>query len=72
LSGAAAERFELLTAIGQHGLRVYGGDGQALRDWLRYLLGELDGKTPLQALTTIVGLQQVDDVLGRIEHGIFF
>ena len=71
-SGPTAERVELLQAIVVHGLRVYGGDEQALRDWLRYPLGELDGRTPLQTLTTIAGFTQVDDVLGRIEHGIFF
>ena len=72
LAGATAERVELLRGVFQHGLRVYGGDELALRDWLRYPLGELDGRTPLQALTTIAGFTQVDDVLGRIEHGIFF
>ncbi|GHB74966.1 antitoxin Xre/MbcA/ParS toxin-binding domain-containing protein [Persicitalea jodogahamensis] len=72
LKGPTAERIELLQGIIQHGLRVYGGDAEALRAWLRYPLGELDGKTPLQSLTTIAGFTQVDDVLGRIEHGIFF
>lgn len=67
-----AERVDLLRAIVQHGLRVYGGDQQAFQDWLRYPLGELDGRTPLETLTTIAGFTQVDDVLGRIEHGIFF
>ena len=72
LAGPTAERVELLSGIIQHGLRVYGGDESALRDWLRYPLGELDGRTPLQTLTTIAGFTQVDDVLGRIEHGVFF
>lgn len=72
LAGATAERVELLRGVFEHGLRVYGGDDLALRDWLRYPLGELDGRTPLQTLTTIAGFTQVDDVLGRIEHGIFF
>lgn len=72
LAGATAERVELLRGVFQHGLRVYGGDELALRDWLRYPLGKLDGRTPLQTLTTIAGFTQVDDVLGRIEHGIFF
>ncbi|WP_018620466.1 antitoxin Xre/MbcA/ParS toxin-binding domain-containing protein [Spirosoma luteum] len=72
LSGPTAERVELLNGIFQHGLRVYGGDALAMRDWLRYPLAELEGRTPLQTLTTIAGFTQVDDVLGRIEHGIFF
>lgn len=72
LTGPTAERVELLRGIIQHGLRVYGGEEPAFQDWLRYPLGELDGRTPLQTLTTIAGFTQVDDVLGRIEHGIFF
>ncbi|MBO0953221.1 antitoxin Xre/MbcA/ParS toxin-binding domain-containing protein [Fibrella forsythiae] len=72
LSGPTAERVTLLGNIIQHGLRIYDGQEDALRDWLRYPLSELDGRTPLQALTTIVGFTQVDDILGRIEHGIFF
>jgi len=72
LAGPTAERVQLLTDIIQHGLRVYGGDQSALHDWLRYPLGELDGRTPLETLTTIAGFTQVNDVLGRIEHGIFF
>lgn len=72
LTGPTAEWVELLRGIMQHGLRVYGGEESAFQDWLRYPLGELDGRTPLQTLTTIAGFTQVDDVLGRIEHGIFF
>lgn len=72
LKDTTAERVELLQGIIQHGLRVYDGDVRALQDWLRYPLGELDGKTPLQSLTTVAGFTRVDDVLGRIEHGIFF
>lgn len=72
LSGPTAERAELLQQVIQHGLRVYADDEHALRDWLRYPLGELDGRTPLQTLTTIAGFTQVNDVLGRIEHGIFY
>ncbi|GAB2547810.1 antitoxin Xre/MbcA/ParS toxin-binding domain-containing protein [Spirosoma aerophilum] len=72
LSGSTAERVELLQQAIQHGLRVYAGDEQAWHEWLRYPLGELDGRTPLQTLTTIAGFTQVNDVLGRIEHGIFY
>lgn len=72
LKDTTAERVELLQGIIQHGLRVYDGDVHAFQGWLRYALGELDGKTPLQSLTTVAGFTQVDDILGRIEHGIFF
>lgn len=72
LAGPTAERVELLRGVIHHGLQVYGGDEAALHDWLRYPLAELDGRTPLQTLTTIAGFTQVNDILGRIEHGIFF
>lgn len=72
VTGPTAERVALLRDIVQHGLRVYGGNETALRNWLRYPLGELDGRTPLETLSTIAGFNQVDDVLGRIEHGVFF
>lgn len=72
LAGPTAERVDLLNGVIRHGLRVYSDDESALHDWLRYPLGELDWRTPLQTLTTIAGFTQVDDVLGRIEHGIFF
>lgn len=72
LAGPTAERVELLKAVSQHGLAVYRGNEQALRNWLCYPLSELDGRMSLQTLTTIAGFSQVDDALGRIEHGIFF
>ncbi len=72
LTGSAAERVELLRGVVEQGLRVYGGNEVPWHAWLRYPLGELDGRTPLEALTTIAGFTQVTDILGRIEHGIFF
>ncbi|WP_128546167.1 antitoxin Xre/MbcA/ParS toxin-binding domain-containing protein [Larkinella soli] len=72
IGGPTLERVELLQGIIHHGLRVYSGNEQAFQDWLRYPLGELDGRTPLDCLATIAGFTQVDDILGRIEHGIFF
>ena len=39
--------------------------------WLRTPLTGLNGRTPLQAIANAEGRQEVDDILGRIEHGVF-
>jgi putative toxin-antitoxin system antitoxin component (TIGR02293 family) len=39
--------------------------------WLRTPVGGLDGKTPLEAMAGAEGRQRVEDILGRIEHGVF-
>ena len=39
--------------------------------WLRTPLAGLDGKTPLAVMADADGRQQVEEILGRIEHGVF-
>ena len=39
--------------------------------WLRTPLTGLNGRTPLQATANAEGRQEVEDILGRIEHGVF-
>ncbi|MBI5443015.1 MAG: DUF2384 domain-containing protein [Deltaproteobacteria bacterium] len=46
------------------------GDEEKARRWLHKPNRSLGGKVPLELLTTDVGAQHVDDILGRIEHGI--
>jgi hypothetical protein len=31
----------------------------------------LDGKTPLECADTEIGAKEVEDLLGRLEHGVF-
>jgi hypothetical protein len=51
-------------------VEVLGSRPQALA-WLRTPLTGLNGLTPLQAMAGAEGRQEVEDVLGRIEHGAF-
>jgi putative toxin-antitoxin system antitoxin component (TIGR02293 family) len=60
----------LLTNLLQHGLDVFDADADTLADWLRSPIRELNSQSPLQLLDTSTGFGLVDDVLGRIEHGI--
>lgn len=47
------------------------GSAQAAERWLKELIPALGGVTPLSLLDTDEGAQQVTDILGRIEHGVY-
>lgn len=70
LARDASERLLLLTNLLQHGLDVFDEDAQTLAEWLRSPIRELNTQSPLSLLDTTTGFGLVDDVLGRIEHGI--
>ncbi|UHG94155.1 type II RES/Xre toxin-antitoxin system antitoxin [Spirosoma oryzicola] len=70
LSRDTSERLLLLTNLLRHGLDVFDDDAETLADWLRSPIRELNSQSPLQLLDTTTGFGLVDDVLGRIEHGI--
>ncbi|WP_460672735.1 type II RES/Xre toxin-antitoxin system antitoxin [Larkinella ripae] len=70
LARDASERLLLLTNLLQHGLNVFDNDAATLSDWLRSPIRELNSQSPLHLLDTTTGFGLVDDVLGRIEHGI--
>lgn len=70
LARDASERLLLLTNLLRHGLDVFDEDAQTLAEWLRSPIRELNNQSPLYLLDTTTGFWLVDDVLGRIEHGI--
>ena len=47
------------------------GSRQRALAWLRTPLTGLGGRTLLAAMAEAEGRQQVEDILGRIEHGVF-
>ncbi|NEU70136.1 DUF2384 domain-containing protein [Spirosoma agri] len=70
LARDASERLLLLTNLLRHGLDVFDEDAETLAGWLRSPIRELTSQSPLYLLDTTTGFGLVDDVLGRIEHGI--
>jgi putative toxin-antitoxin system antitoxin component (TIGR02293 family) len=70
LARDSSERLLLLTNLLRHGLNVFDNDTETLSDWLRSPIRELNSQSPLNLLDTTTGFGLVDDVLGRIEHGI--
>ncbi len=59
----AAHVFSLATAVF--------GDEEMAREWLRSPNIGLGTQVPLDLLTTEAGAREVEDLLGRIEHGVF-
>jgi len=51
-------------------IEVFGTREKALR-WLKTPVRTLDDKTPLSLLGSPDGMMRVEDVLGRIEHGVW-
>lgn len=71
LDRALAEQIVLLEHLASHGYSVFEGKPDAFKRWLRYPLAELNGRSPLHYLTTVTGIRLVDDVLTRIEYGVY-
>lgn len=53
-----------------HAIETIGDDEKAGR-WLTKPNRALMGKIPLELLNTPIGASQVDDILGRIDHGLY-
>ena len=47
------------------------GDQESVRHWFKTPKRALDGITPLEFADTEPGAQEVEDLLGRLGHGIF-
>lgn len=50
---------------------LYNGDEEAARTWLRKPARALDGETPLDHADTEIGAREVEDLIGRLEHGVY-
>jgi putative toxin-antitoxin system antitoxin component (TIGR02293 family) len=69
LSPDESDRLVRLARILAHANRVF-EDAGASAEWIRTPNTALGRQQPLSLLDTDIGVQQVDQVLGRIEHGI--
>jgi putative toxin-antitoxin system antitoxin component (TIGR02293 family) len=50
---------------------LYDGDAQAARAWLQKPARALDGETPLDRAETEAGAREVENLIGRLEHGVY-
>ena len=70
LSPGESDRLVRVVRIAVQAAEVLGGREEASL-WLHAPNRALGGQTPLELLDTDLGSRQVEDVLGRIEHGVF-
>lgn len=70
LSPDESDRLYRLARVIAHANRVF-EDREESADWIQSPNTALGKQQPLTLLDTDIGVQQVDQVLGRIEHGIF-
>jgi putative toxin-antitoxin system antitoxin component (TIGR02293 family) len=66
-----SERLLRLAGIFEQAVRLFAGDIKAARTWLATPRSVLDGQTPLDFAGTEIGAREVEDLIGRLEHGVF-
>ena len=71
LSRDESDRFARVLHLHQLARRVFDNDGTKVGTWLRAPNRALSGATPLDLVVTSAGARLAEDVLLRIEHGVY-
>ncbi len=70
LAADESDRLYRMARVMAHAERVLGSRERAA-EWLHRPNRALAGEPPLRLLDTDIGAAEVDDVIGRLEHGVF-
>jgi len=70
LKPAESERVARLMRVVARAVEVFADEASA-RQWLSQPLKALGGQTPLALVATEPGAREVEQLLGRLEHGVF-
>ncbi len=71
LSSEESDRLVRVARIVAMVHEMMGGDQAAARRWLREPHPLLEGESPLERASTEVGGREVEQVIGRVAHGVF-
>jgi putative toxin-antitoxin system antitoxin component (TIGR02293 family) len=66
-----AERLLRLALVYEKAVNLFEGDAAAARTWLAAPAKALGNETPLSLVETEIGAREVEDLIGRLEHGVF-
>jgi putative toxin-antitoxin system antitoxin component (TIGR02293 family) len=66
-----SERLLRISRVVDQAVQLFEGDRPAAMQWLQAAQPALGGHTPLEYARTEVGAREVEDVIGRLEHGAF-
>jgi putative toxin-antitoxin system antitoxin component (TIGR02293 family) len=70
LDPTESDRLARISWLFARALELFEGDTTDARDWLSKPQSALGGRVPLELAETNVGTQEVDYLIGRLEHGI--
>ncbi len=70
LSIDESERLMRLGRVFEQATALHDGDQNAAREWLETPIPALGGERPLDLAQTDLGAREVEDLIGRITHGI--
>jgi putative toxin-antitoxin system antitoxin component (TIGR02293 family) len=65
-----SERLLRLGTVFEQAVELFEGDNAAALRWLTAPRKALEGKTPLAYARTELGAREVEDLIGRLEHGV--
>ena len=71
LQAAESDRVLRMSIIFDMALDLFEGDTAEARKWLLSPQPGLGGEIPLEFASTEVGAREVENLIGRLEHGIF-
>lgn len=58
-----------LIELFQKGFKLFGQDKFKL--WIRTPNKVIDNNTPIEVMDTSIGIEMIEDIIGRIEHGVY-
>jgi putative toxin-antitoxin system antitoxin component (TIGR02293 family) len=71
LSWEESERLLRLSAVFEDALELFEGDAACAMRWLTSSQKAWGDQTPLAHARTEIGAREVEDLVGRLEHGVF-
>jgi putative toxin-antitoxin system antitoxin component (TIGR02293 family) len=71
LSPEESERLYRLASLFSKAVELFETDVLAAREWMRTPRPALGNRTPVELAKTEVGARQVEDLIGRLGHGVF-
>jgi putative toxin-antitoxin system antitoxin component (TIGR02293 family) len=66
-----SDRLFRLGRIGERTIEFFAGDREAAHRWLERPESAFGGSRPIDLLVNDAGVQEVDALLGRLDHGVF-
>jgi putative toxin-antitoxin system antitoxin component (TIGR02293 family) len=66
-----SERLLRVSRVFEQALALFGGEVIGARRWLTTPSMELDNTPPLDFARTEIGAREVEELIGRLEHGVF-